>query len=172
MKDHISDNLYNRPFLVEEKTDTCWKALTENGNMFFHEGNFQQAGKFYESALQEAEDIFLSAQIGTIYPDVAPAPMLVSSATNLAENHMQKGDGRLAFNTLSTTVGKLCTALNDPAAPTSFLEECAYHLGHVVVRLATLMRSLGASRGTITIEIEKTKTAFLNFSSRQASVKH
>lgn len=172
MKDQITRAPLNHSFIVDETSDACWKSLTETGNMYFKEGNHQLAEDAYEIALSEAEDIFTSALLGAIYLDVSPALMLVSSATNLAKNHFQKGDGTQAFDILSKTVAHLSTALNDPDAPHEFIEECAYYLGYAILRLVTLMRSLGASKESISDEIDKTQNAFLFFSARQTNIKH
>jgi len=172
MKNRIAGTTFSHSFVAEEASDAHWKDLTKKANALFEDENFQQAGKFYETAYQEAEDIFLSAQIGTIYFDADPAPMLISSATNLAENHFQKGDHKLALYALSTALERLTTVLCDPGAPKVFAEQCAQHLGYGVTRLATLMRNLGVSKKSATIEIERAKIAFLNFSARQTATKH
>ncbi len=172
MDNYSENSLFDQAFLLEEATDTCWKGLMENGHLLFQEENYQQACKFYEVALHEAQDIFLSAQVGTVYCDVCPASLLVPTAISLAESHYRQGDRSRAIKTLSLTVDRLSTALSDPGSPKDFSEKCAYHLGSALIKLTTLMRSLGASKELISEEIEKSQAAFFVFSKRAATPIH
>ncbi len=172
MDSYSENSLFDQPFLLEEPTDACWKALMDNGHLLFEEEKYQQACRFYEVAMHEAQDIFLSAQVGTVYCDLCPASLLVPSAVSLAESHYRQGERSRAIKTLSLAVDRLSTALSDPGAPQTFSEKCAYHLGSALIKLTTLMRSLGASKEMISAELEKSQAAFLIFSKRDAITKH
>lgn len=154
------------PF-APETTDGYWRTLTTNANALFRQDRFEEAEPLYKDAFLDAEDIFRSAQAGTVYPDAAPAPLLLTSAMNLAENYARKGEGSNAYKTLSRMLECLCTALHDPSTPQKFLEQCACQLAQGVSSLTSIMRTLGASNETIALEIETAKKAFLTFSSRQ-----
>ena len=167
-----SDNHFDRISSVIEGSDTCWKRLMKGGHLFFQEQQFEEAGKYYEVALNEAQDIFLSAQIGTVYCDICPASLLIPSAISLADSQNRQGKGDQAVETLSTAIERLSIAISDPGSPQAFSEKCAYHLGSALIRLTTLMRNLGASQDKISAVLDRSQTAFLLFAKRDGTLKH
>ena len=171
MKNQSFKPRLNLPFIPEETPGKCWQHLTTNANILYHDGEYSKSLKLYETAYKEADDLFLSAQLGAQFEYISPAPMLVTSATNLAENQARNGKSDQACQTLASMINRLTTALNDPGAGKKFVEECAHHLSFAVMRLTTLMHKTGAPHQAIADEIEKSKQAFFSFASKQ-TVKH
>lgn len=133
------------PGTLRGDATTTWQGRMKRGNAAFDGKRYDEAGTHYEAAWQEARSQFAAARIGAASDDIDDlVPMVVVSASNLAENWARLGENSRAERTNRAALDLLCDAIREAATPIDVRRAC---LAHVHRALLELVQRLSESEG-------------------------
>lgn len=143
--------------------DGVWKRLTLLGNAAFVGGHWGDAELLYDRALAEAERLFAAAVGGERFRGCEPAPILVASTANAAENWLKLGNGQRAGEAVVQLRRILCDTIADDAAPFPFRQQCFIHLRMATIELLGILPRAGWAEAAIAQEAADAKAVGLRF---------
>ena len=143
--------------------DALWQHYIRLGDEASRAGDYQRAGRHYVCAWREARIQFREALSGGDRAAADMVPMLVVSASNVAENWARRDDPARAQAQLQAVVTLLVQTLCDRAAPRALHNACFAHLDQALAELVARQHA-GSSddRGTLR-EIGFAKEAALSY---------
>lgn len=142
--------------------DTRWKRLTLKANAALNAGDLDAAGIAYDQAYHEARMIFAEAWNGYALVQPHAPPMLIVSATNVANQRRARGGEKAAREQLISAVRIFTEALTSARSPESLKRGCAEHLPR-------LLADLSENHSETKSIIEDAKSAALAFWKKSAN---
>lgn len=146
--------------------DRIWKRLTLLGNAAFAGGRLADAELLYDSALAEARRLFAAAAAGESVRGCEPAPLLVASTANAAENWLRLDKGECASDAMIQLCRTLCQTIEADAVPFAFREQCFTHLRMATLDLLTILPRAGCSEEAGGMEAAEAKATALRFAEK------
>lgn len=122
----------------DEIDDTNWKTATVQGNDCFGKAQYSLARQHYRLAMLEALSLLANTRNGTYTDSPSPAPILVVSASNLANAWLSLNDPAQALVELQQAIVHLADVLQDDAAPSILRGACVQHLPRAIQERARI----------------------------------
>lgn len=154
-------NILSHAAAGEGLEDSRWKHLTREGNEAFARKQYKRSGQWYQTAWLEACDLFECAARGDPMVGVNPAPLLVVSAANLAENFSMLGTPGRSEAHLKRVIALFVGTLHNPKAPVGLRRDCLFHLHRALLELVPRMKANAVDEATISELVSSTKETAL-----------
>ena len=126
--------------------DVLWKQLTDQGNVAFNDGDFGEASRLYDAALQEAVRLLDHALKGA---QIEAVPILVISHYNAAENWQSLEKPDKAVQHFRAAFDRIVAIAESDTAPFPLRKACVRDLSLVMSPLISALSETGASEITI-----------------------
>lgn len=132
---HVSPRHIDAVTSQADIDDSHWKYATTQGNTAFENGQFNLARQHYRLALFEALSLLSNVRNRTYKDSPMPAPILVISASNIANTWSCLDDPQHGLLELQQAIVHLADVLQDVTAPINLRDSCAQNLPRAIQEL-------------------------------------